>query len=299
MSIKQFCLAYKSSWGADTGCGSGQGSCPTPGCPSWSSLVPRRTPFSRLCCKPRGRSRMHGWLLVQIHLFIAVSVEIAGGSSPSWGACGCSFKQAVAAQAWLVQGLDAHAEVAQGGWCCQDCNSRSRLKSLRKAIPSTSSLARESGQALPLQNSPTQFCFALAKCRQQARQRGKRCRNSQLVVPGVWCKTRGFQDSEHGRSPPPAAFCPAREREVCACLATCEGRDLASVLSGAECGAAGSQPADTAAGMHAGCVTGTIPKQAVLSSTCAWGHVTGVRPLTAGCAAAGEAGMCRQGIAPR
>ncbi|EOA97653.1 hypothetical protein Anapl_16282 [Anas platyrhynchos] len=102
--------------------------------------------------------------------------------------------------------------------------------------------------------------FAFPKCRQQARQRGKRCGNSQLVVPGFWCKTRGFQDSEQGRSPPPAAFCPDREREACACLATCEGCDLASVLSGAERGAAGSQPADTdtAAGMHAGCSVGPL-----------------------------------------
>lgn len=160
-----------------------------------------------------------------------------------------------------------------------------------------SSMRMRAGFAPP--KSPQPVLFAFPKCQQQARQRGKHCGNSQLVVPGFWCKTRGFQDSEQGRSPPPAAFCPDREREACACLATREGCDLASVLSGAERGAAGSQPADTAAGMHAGCVTGTIPKQAVLSSTCAWGHVSGVRPLTAGCAAAGEAGMCRHGIAPR
>lgn len=64
------------------------------------------------------------WLLVQIHLFIAVSVERAGGEFPFLGGCGCSFKQTVAAQAWLVQGLDAHAEVAQGGRCCQELPSK-------------------------------------------------------------------------------------------------------------------------------------------------------------------------------
>lgn len=46
------------------------------------------------------------------------------GEFPFLGGCGCSFKQAVAAQAWLVQGLDAHTEVAQGGRCCQELPSK-------------------------------------------------------------------------------------------------------------------------------------------------------------------------------
>lgn len=48
------------------------------------------------------------------------------------------------------------------------------------------------------------------------------------------------------------------------------------------------QLADTVEGMHMSSWVDTFPKQAVVSSAGAWGHVTGTWLLTAGCAAVEE-----------
>ena len=74
-----------------------------------------------------------------------------------------------------------------------------------------------------------------------------------------------------------------------------EVAEPAAGRSGAVRAAAGSQRADTVAGMHAGSLTDTFPKQAAVSSARARGPVTSAQALTAGCAAAEEAQMHRLG----